>query len=51
MRVKMKKGAYFMLVGKMYLYKLLPNDNIESLQYYNTKSSYAASYYYLKLAA
>lgn len=50
-RITMNKGAYFMLLGKMYLYKMLPNHDVHALRVYNTKSDYAASYYYLKLAA
>ncbi len=50
-RVYVNKAAYLALVGKMYLYEILPDNTIPQLRPYNTDSSYIAAYYYLRVAA
>jgi hypothetical protein len=35
----------------MYLYRILPTQEVRELRYYNTKSTYMAVYYYLRVAS
>jgi len=46
-----KKGTYFLLLGKMYLYGLLSTEDDSRLSIYMTESNYLASYFYLRIAA
>jgi hypothetical protein len=50
-RVSVRQSAYLLLVAKMYLYRILPNNEVQELHYYNTQSNYMAIYYYLRVAA
>lgn len=50
-RVVAAQGTYLLLVGKMYLYGLLPDREDSRLRVYNTDSRHLAAYFYLRLAA
>jgi TPR repeat protein len=50
-RLSIKQATYLLLVGKMYLYGLLPSNYKPELRYYATHSNYMAAYYYLRTAA